>query len=182
MHPQESPSDAQSVVALRRSVDEIAAELARVGWGQPTRLFSLVSSDLLLADEPDMAAEIGAEPGTLTAIEQEEFDREVPVETMLAGITWPAAVHGAAIALEQLVLPPSAEADLPADANRDAVAAAAAADDRATTVRIVAAVTRNGGADTVLVVDGYDGVIRGRPDERLAPSLTAALAGTFREV
>lgn len=182
MHPQESPTDAQSVVALRRSVNEIAAELARVGWGQPTRLFSLVSSDLLLADEPEMAAEIGAEPGTFTAIEQEDFDREVPVERMLAGITWPAAVVGAAIALEQLVLPPSAERDLPGDADDAAVAAAAAADDRATALRIVAAVTRDGHTDTVFVVDGHPEPIRGRSNERLAPSLTAALSSTFRDV
>lgn len=174
MHPQESPS------ALETSVDELTAELDRAGWGQPTRLFALVASDLLLADEPGLAAELDLEPGTLTAIEQDGFDTEVPLAQMLERIAWPEAVIGAAIAIEQVVLPPAAEAELPESADPTEVAEAAAADPRATSLRIIAAVTRNGLEDTVFVVDSHPEPIRGGEDERLAPALIEALARSFR--
>lgn len=174
MHPQQSPT------ALHAAVDELVTELAAIGWGQPTRLFALVSSDLLLAEEPDLAAEIGAQPGTFTAIEQDGFDLTIPLPRMLERIAWPDGVLGAAVAAEQIVLPPSAEADLPTWADSTEVAEAAAADDRATSLRIVAAVTRDGLEDTVFVVEGHDDPIRGGPDERLAPRLTESLALTFR--
>lgn len=174
MHPQESQ------FALQTAVDELASELSSIGWDQPTRLFGLVSSDLLLATEPELAAEIGAEPGTLTAIEQDGFDTEVPVPQMLAHIGWPDAVMGAAIALEQLVLPPEAEAELAVDADPAEVAAAAGRDPRATQLRIIVAVTRNGEEDAVLVLDGHDAPIRGGAGERLVPRLADSLAETFR--
>ncbi len=174
MHPQESQ------FALENAVDELAAELAKVGWGQPTRLFGLVRSDLLLAEEPDLAAEIDAQPGTLTAIEQDGFDTTIPVPQMLTRIAWPDSVFGAAVAVEQLVLPPEAEADLPNGTDPDEVAAAAANDDRASQLRIVVAVTRDGAEDAVLVLDDHDQPIRGGNGQRLVPRLADSLAETFR--
>lgn len=174
MHPQESP------FALEKAVDELASELARAGWGQPTRLFGLVSSDLLLAEEPELAAEIGAEPGSFTAIEQDGFDITIPVPQMLTRIAWPDSVLGAAVAIEQLVLPPEAEADLPIDANPTEVAEAAAHNDRAVQLRIVVAVTRDGAEDAVLVLEHHAEPIRGGAGERLVPRLADSLAETFR--
>lgn len=176
MHPQESQ------LALQSAVDELESELASVGWGQPTRLFGLVSSDLLLTSEPELAAEIGAEPGTLTAIEQDGFDTEIPVPQMLARIAWPEAVVGAAVAIEQLVLPPSAEAELATDADPEDVAAAAARDERATQLRIIVAVTRDGAEDALLVLEDHETPIRGGAGERLVPRLADTLAETFRPV
>ncbi|MDQ1245743.1 MAG: hypothetical protein QG597_110 [Actinomycetota bacterium] len=167
-------------MALRTAVDELVSELTSIGWGQPTRLFALVSSDLLLAEEPELASEIGAQPGTFTAIEQDGFDLTLTLPDMLSRIAWPEGVLGAAIAVEQLVLPPSAEADLSTTAPAQDLAAAAAADARATSLRIVAAVTRDGLEDTVFMVEGHDDPIRGGADERLAPRVIESLALTFR--
>lgn len=166
--------------ALRAAVDELDAELSRHAWGQPMRLFALVASDELLEAEPQLAAELELTPGTVTPVEQEGFDTDLPVDEVLAGIAWPAGVIGAAVAVERWVLPPSAEEEIAGvtdDAElRDIVAAHPQRQD----VRVIVAVTRDGWEDTVLHLGApHDKSARGRPGERLAPGLADALAATF---
>ncbi|MFM2437283.1 MAG: hypothetical protein RLZ55_89 [Actinomycetota bacterium] len=151
--------------ALQAVLEELEAETARAGWDQPARLFGLVSSDLLLADEPALAAELGLSPGTLTAIEQDGYDVERPLDQMLPLIEWPEAVVGAAVVVERLVLPGDAEPAGPPGQ-----------DPRAVDVRLVVGATRGGDEHSVVRVKGHDELIRQSAGEHLVPGLGQALA------
>jgi hypothetical protein len=164
---------------LTAAVDELERHVAQAGWAQPTRLFALVSSDDIIADEPRLAADLGLVPGTLTSVEQDGFVRAAPLDELLAGIQWPDAVAGVAVAVERLVLPPSAEAQLP-DGSPEDVATAAAAHPERTDVRIVAAVTRDDDEDAVLrLQDRPEHLIRAGDGQRLVPQLFDALRATL---
>ncbi len=173
MHPQAPET------SLRAAVTELEAHVGRAGWEQPTRLFALVASDRIIADEPGLAAELALAPGTLTSVEQEGFDANMPLDDLLAGIAWPDTVDGVAIALERIVLPPAAEAEL-ADVDEAGLTAAAAEHPQRVDVRMVVAVTRAGTHDTVLRLRSAPAeLIRGRADERLVPHLVSALQATL---
>lgn len=165
MHPQVWQSALELVLA------ELEAETGRAGWDQPARLFGLVSSDVLLHDEPELAAELGLQPGTLTAIEQDGFDVERPLDQMLPLIEWPESVAGAAVVLERLVLPGDAEPDAAGTQGQ----APGAVD-----VRLVVGATRDGADHAVLRVRGHDELIRQSSGEQLVPGLANALALSLR--
>lgn len=169
--------------ALTRAVIELEQHVAETGWDQPPRLFALVDTVALADAEPALAASLGiGEPGSqsapLTSIEQEGLSADEPLDELLARITWPEAVLGAAVVLERLMLPPTAEDELPETGDIDAWAAARA--DREE-VRIAVAVTRDGDRDTALRLrsrDTDDAVLSGAD---LVPNLARALAETLRD-
>lgn len=173
MHPQAPDT------SLRSAVAELEAHVGRAGWEQPTRLFALVASDRIIADEPDLAAELALAPGTLTSVEQEGFDAAAPLDDLLAGIAWPDSVDGVAIALERIILPPAAELEL-AELDEAELADVAAEHPGRVDVRMVVAVTRDGTHDTVLRLrNAPDDLIRGRSEEQLVPQLVDALFATL---
>ena len=140
-----------AALALRGVVLEIERHAAEAGWDQPARLFALVRTEELLADQPELAAVLEVDPeadltGSLTPVEQDELP-DVPLEELLTQIGWPEDVHGTAVVVERLVLPPSV-GELP----EDAVAAQelAVSHPERQGVRMVAAVTRSGAAYCVL--------------------------------
>lgn len=151
--------------ALEAVLEELESSAAGAGWDQPARLFGLVSSDLLIADEPELAAELALQPGTLTAIEQDDYDVERPLDQMLPLIEWPDAVVGAAVVLERLVLAGDAEP-----------AGAPGRDPRAVDVRLVVGATRDGCDHAVVRVKGHDELLRQSAGEQLVPGLSTALA------
>lgn len=174
---------------LNQAVLEIERHVAGSGWDQPARLYALVDTAALIREEPGLAAALGLVPdadagglelpASLTPVQQEEFPAGEPLDEVLAGIAWGPAVDGCALALERLMLPPSAEAGLPGD-DADAAAYAAAHPGREE-VRIVVGVLRDGSVDTVLRLrsqDRDDAVVFG-PD--LVPGLARALAATLEE-
>lgn len=141
------PADLAEGVALRGVVLEIERHVAEAGWDQPARLFALVRTAELLADEPGLASMLDVDPGadltgSLTPVEQDELP-DVPVEELLTQIAWPVEVHGTAVVVERLVLPPSV-GELP----EDPVAARelAVSHPERQEVRMVAAATRAGTA------------------------------------
>ena len=166
---------------LRDAVREIEAHVAASGWDQPARLYALVPTADLLAREPRLAAALGvseAEPGALTPIEQ-ELAADQPLEDTLEQIMWPAEVLGCAAVLERLVLPPSADAALPEDAE-GARAYAEGHPDRQE-VRIVAAATRDGATHCALRMRAHDdenSVVEGLD---LVPGLLELLHGTLSQ-
>jgi hypothetical protein len=173
-----------TVGALPALVREVESHVAAGGWDQPARLFALVGTAELLALEPQLAAVLGrapqdgTDPAGLTPVEQEELPGYASLEELLAGIAWPGEVRGAALAVERVVLPPAAEADLP----EDEVAALAVLREHPESrdVRLVVAVLRDGAAACVLRARGHDAdddLVAG-PD--LVPGLTAALAATLQ--
>lgn len=169
--------------ALTRAVIELEQHVAQTGWDQPPRLFALVDTAQLADAEPALAASLGIDDASashapLTSIEQEGLSPDEPLDELLARIAWPETVLGAAVVLERLMLPPSAEDELPDEGDLDAWVARHP--DREE-VRIAVGVTRDGSRDTALRLrsrDADDAVLSGAD---LVPNLTRALAETLRD-
>ena len=143
---------------LREAVREIEAHTAESGWDQPARLYALALTSDLLTREPALAAAMGIDAasaaGSLTPVEQDEVPVDTPLESVLEQIMWPEEVFGCAAVLERVVLPPSADAQMPGDPG-DAERYAAEHPDRQE-VRIVAAATRAGSTYCALRMKAHD--------------------------
>lgn len=160
--------------ALPASAREIEEFVAAAGWDQPAQIFALVPTAELLDREPNLADEVDA--GTpLTPIAQDSLPAEDLAEA-LSRVAWPEQVAGCALVQEIVVLPPEAEAELPAD---DEQARQTAADHpERQEARLVAAVLRDGAETCVLRLRaGEDGELV--QDPSLAPNLVRALHETF---
>lgn len=167
--------------ALASAVLEIEAHLADGGWDQQARLYALVDTVNLVAQEPALAAEMGldaaAELGSLTAVEQDQLDHSQPFETVLESIVWPPGVSGCAAMVERLVLPPGSDGQLP----DDPVAARAFAREHPDRqeVRIVAGVTRAGSTYCALRMRSHDDATSVVGSVDLVPGLLALLQATL---
>ncbi|WP_235529920.1 PPA1309 family protein [Nocardioides sp. Root151] len=166
--------------ALAAAVLEIESHAAVDGWDQKSRLYALVETAVLVEKEPALAAAMGLDEssaeGSFTPIEQ-EVDGATPFETVLSSIVWPDTVHGCAAVVERLVLPPSADGQIPDDA-AEAQAFAAEHPDRQE-VRIVAGVTRAGATYCALRLRAHDddqSVVGGN---ELVPELVELLRATL---
>lgn len=170
---------------LNAAVLEIERHVSAAGWDQPARLYALVDTVALVRSEPALAADLGlpadlpveALPPSFTPIEQDEFAADEPLDEVLARVAWGPAVDGCALAIERLMLPPDAEAGLPAS-DDEAQAYAAGHPDRRE-VRIVVGVLRDGtveGALRLRTADREDAVVFG---SALVPGLAQALVATF---
>lgn len=164
---------------LEDVVREIEAHVAEGGWDQPARLFALVDTAELLEREPQLAPALGLPDaaGGITPLEQDELPDYATLDELLTGIAWPEAVGGAALVVERVVLPPGAEADLPAD--DDAAREVLAEHPDRQEVRIAVAVLRDGSRHAAVRLRAHDAdadVLHG-PD--LVPGLADALAATL---
>ncbi|NLC98407.1 MAG: hypothetical protein GX678_04955, partial [Actinomycetales bacterium] len=126
---------------VRQATLEVQRHVSGAGWDQPPRMFALVSTIELLKAQPELAAELG-DADSYTAIEQEGLPLHRQLEELLTEIEWPESVEGCAVAVERVMLPPEAVAQLSEDENQLAAAAASHPDRRE--VRIVTAVLRDG--------------------------------------
>jgi hypothetical protein len=160
-------------------VREIEAHLADGGWDQPARLYALVDTARLVAEEPGLAEAMGltAEAGALTPVEQEPLAADQPLEQVLEQIEWPPEVDGCAAVVERLVLPPAADPELPQDAAE--AAAYARAHPEKQEVRIVAAATRGGRTYCALRLRAHDDPFSVVEGADLVPGLLELLAGTL---
>lgn len=177
--PQPSPfPPSQALAVTAREVEEF---VAAAGWDQRPQLFALVATPILLASQPELAGQLDA-AAALTPVAQEALP-EGELDVALAGIEWPAAVAGCALAQEIVVLPPAAQTSLselpddPVQARR-----AAAGHPQRREGRLVAAVLRDGVGACVLRLrsgddQGHDEVVE---DPQLAPNLLRALWETLR--
>ncbi|WP_344259494.1 PPA1309 family protein [Streptomyces sodiiphilus] len=195
-----APPHQTAVNPLTRAVLEIDSYVAGLGWDRPAMLFALVDTDRLRAEEPDLAERIGLDadgaPGpedsaaasgvSLTPIEQDEIPAGVPLDEFLATIAWPDAVSGCALTVERLMLPPSAEAAVPAelrDGGDDGAALArwVAEHPERQEVRMTVAVLRDGERETALRLREKDTELDVLTGPDLVPGLATALAATFDE-
>ncbi|MFN8193677.1 MAG: PPA1309 family protein [Nocardioidaceae bacterium] len=183
--PPEAPTASSAPtgpIGLGTAVGELEAHAASQGWDQPARLFALVDTRDLLRREPGLADALGldGEPAedSLTPVEQEVATDE-QLEDLLARIVWPAEVAGCAAVVERVVLPPSADTELPDD-GAEAAAYASHHPDRQE-VRIVAGATRDGATYCALRLRAHDdaGSVLTGPD--LVPGLLELLQGTLLE-
>ncbi len=165
---------------LLRAVIELEQHVAGDGWDQQARLYALVETDALLAEQPALAAHlgrVGGRPAELTSIEQEELPAYASLDELLSGIAWPSEVSGTALVVERVMLPPEAEAALPED-DAEAMTWVAGHAQRQD-VRIAVAVLRDGSRQCAVRMrthDSDEAVLSG-PD--LVPGLAHALAGTL---
>ncbi|UJP39650.1 PPA1309 family protein [Cellulomonas palmilytica] len=121
--PAQGPAPDAATRALADAVREIEHHVAAAGWDAPVRVFALVRTQAALAAEPSLAEQLTpttlaaaqAEPWHLTSVEQEGLPDAPDLETLLAGLSWPETVDGVAVTAERVVLPPAAEAQMPAD-------------------------------------------------------------------
>lgn len=169
--------------ALAAAVLEIESHIAEAGWDQPARLYALVDTARIVAQEPTLAAQMGldaaAEEGSFTPVEQDALPDQ-PLEVTLETIVWPSEVAGCAAVVERLVLPPGVDAEIPDDP--------AAAEEFASNhplrqeVRIVAGATRAGATYCALRLRAHDDDQSVVDGTELVPGLLELLRSTLEEL
>lgn len=170
---------------LTRAVLEIDEYASGLGWDQPARLFALVDTARLRAQEPGLAAQLGLqdEPETtgLTPIEQDEIPADKPLDEFLGTIAWPDAVVGCALTVERLMLPPSAEASVPEGLSDKKLAKWVAEHPERQEVRMTVGVLRDGTRDSALRLREKDAPTEVLTGAGLVPGLAEALSATFAD-
>ena len=159
---------------------EVEAHVSSAGWDQSARLFALVSTAELIATDPELARELNlTEELALTSVEQEISDQQ-NLEELLGTIAWPENVKGAILAIERIILPPTAESELPTESDADLVDAAIDHPERRD-VRIISAVMRGGQNLNALRYRSHDepDAVAIAPD--LVTRLNESLLATFEE-
>ncbi|MEU3250960.1 PPA1309 family protein [Streptomyces sp. NPDC006997] len=170
---------------LTRAVLEIDEYASGLGWDQPARLFALVDTARLRTQEPSLAAQLGLdeerETTGLTPIEQDEVPTDRALDEFLATIAWPDAVAGCALTVERLMLPPSAEAQVPQDLGEAQLAKWVAEHPERQEVRMTVAVLRDGARESALRLREKDSATEVLTGSDLVPGLAEALAATFED-
>ncbi|MFE7133764.1 PPA1309 family protein [Streptomyces sp. NPDC057638] len=187
-----TPSDPRSASAgpgpiaaspLTRAVLEIDEYASSLGWDQPARLFALVDTAKLRAQEPALADQLGLdgddEAAPLTPIEQDEIPAGAPLDEFLATIAWPDAVAGCALTVERQMLPASVESSVPDGLDDSALTAWVAAHPERQEVRMTVAVLRDGGRESALRLREKDAPNEVLTGSDLVPGLAEALSATF---
>lgn len=181
--PDPAPTSPRPEAALRATTLEVEQHVAESGWDQPARLYALVPTADLVRAEPALAAQLGLDPDAaadgFTPIEQDEVPADRELEDVLGSIMWPPGVAGCAAVIERLVLPPSAEGELPGDAEQ-ARAVAAEHPDRQE-VRMAVAVTRDGRAHCALRLRSHDEAGDVLDGVDLVPTLVGLLSQTLTD-
>jgi hypothetical protein len=170
-------------LSLRGAVLELEKHAAESGWDQPARLFALVPTADLLANEPSLAEVIEVGPaadltGSLTPIEQEPVGDDDQLEELLTQVGWPDEVHGTAVIVERLVLPPSV-GEIPDDP--EAAQELAQSHPERQEVRIVAGATRAGTTYCALRMRSHDDDLSVIEGTDLVPSLLQLLLATLEQ-
>ena len=167
--------------ALAAAVLEIEAHVAADGWDQPARLYALVHTAELVAQEPALAAAMSIDKpaleGSFTPIEQDGLPPGQQLEEALHLIVWPESVAGCAAVIERLVLPPGVDDEIPADA-AEAERFAREHPDRQE-VRMVAGATRAGASYCALRLRAHDDELSVVDGTQLVPGLLELLHATF---
>ncbi|MDO0936170.1 PPA1309 family protein [Streptomyces sp. DG2A-72] len=171
---------------LTRAVLEIDEYVSGLGWDQPARLFALVDTARLRAEQPSLADRLGLgdEQQTtsgLTPIEQDEIPTGKPLDEFLGTIAWPDSVVGCALSVERLMLPPSAEASVPEGMSEKKLAQWVADHPERQEVRMTVAVLRGGDRESALRLREKDTPTEVLTGSDLVPGLAQALAATFEE-
>ena len=169
--------------ALAAAVLEIEAHVAQAGWDQPARLYALVDTTQLVAQEPALAAAMSidgpGEDGSFTSIEQDGLPPGQALEAALHTIVWPDSVTGCAAVIERLVLPPGTDEEIPDDPTAAELFAREHPDRQE--VRMVAGVTRAGASYCALRLRAHDdeqSVVNGT---ELVPGLLDLLHDTLHD-
>ena len=180
--PAERPARQEAVL---RTVRELELHVADGGWDGPVRLFALIRTAAALDRDPTLAGQLPPDvvdaaredAEHLTAVEQENLPEADTVEALLGQVAWPATVDGAALVVERLVVPPAAEAGMPADPDAALDYLQSHPDRR--DVRLAAAVLRDGTQACAVRARDHDTPDRVAVGPDLVPGLVAALRTTL---
>lgn len=177
---------------LTRAVLEIDEYAAGLGWDQPSRLFALVDTAQLRAEEPELAGQLGLDEDgensdtpqvSLTPVEQDELPSDTPLDEFLATIAWPTPVIGCAMTVERLMLPPSAESSVPEELQQEGaeeqLSEWVAEHPERQEVRMTVAVLRDGTRESAVRLREKDATTEVLTGAGLVPGLADALAATF---
>ncbi len=177
--------DTAALRALDQVMREIESHVASAGWDGPVRVYALVRTAAAVEAEPSLAGQLPPEalvaarlePDHLTAVEQDGLPKTEDLETLLASLSWPDTVHGAAVVVERIVLPSAAEAGIPPDP--DAALAYLMSHPDRQDVRLAVGALRDGPAWCLLRAraNDDDAAVAGGPD--LVPGLVEAVAATL---
>ncbi|GAB2949888.1 PPA1309 family protein [Streptomyces heilongjiangensis] len=170
---------------LTRAVLEIDEYASGLGWDQPARLFALVDTARLKAQEPALAAQLGledeSESSGFTPIEQDEIPTGKALDEFLGTIAWPDAVVGCALTVERLMLPPSVEASVPDHLDGARLTEWVASHPERQEVRMTVAVLRDGSRESALRLREKDSPTEVLTGPELVPGLAEALTATFAD-
>jgi hypothetical protein len=171
--------------AVLRTVRELEQHVAAGGWDGPVRLFALIRTSAALDRDPTLGGQLPPDvvqaarddAEHLTAVEQENLPEADSVEGLLGRIAWPETVDGAALVIERIVVPPEAEADMPAE--HDAAVAFLENHPKRRDVRLAAAVLRDGTQGCAVRARDHDTPDRVAVAPDLVPGLVTALVATL---
>jgi hypothetical protein len=171
--------------ALATAVQEIERHVSTGGWDGPVRVFAVVATGEALAKEPNLARQLPPavvaaaqrDPAHLTSVEQEDLPPAESLEDLLAVLSWPETVDGAAVVVERVVLPPEAEEGMPEDT--DAALEYLMAHPDRQDVRLAVGVLRSGEAWCAVRTRAADddAAVAGGPD--VVPGLVEAVRATL---
>ena len=168
--------------ALADAVREVERHVATEGWDGPVAVYALVRSAALVATSPELVAELpdgaASDPEHLTAVVQDGLPEADTLEDLLAQLAWPETVDGTAVVVERVVVPPEAEAQMPADSDGGLDYLMSHPDRQ--DVRIASGVLRTGESWCALRsrANDDDAAVGGGPTA--VPGLVEALAATLR--
>ncbi|MEY7976448.1 PPA1309 family protein [Streptomyces pilosus] len=170
---------------LTRAVLEIDEYASGLGWDQPARLFALVDTARLRAEQPSLAGRLGLDGEQATPAyppgEPAELPAGKPLDEFLGTIAWPEAVAGCALTVERLMLPPSAEAQVPKNLGEAALTKWVAEHPERQEVRMTVAVLRDGARESAVRLREKDSPTEVLTGSDLVPGLAEALTATFAE-
>jgi sulfur carrier protein ThiS len=177
-------SDSRTL-AVTRVVVELERHVAGAGWDAPIRVFALVRTAGALERDATLSRRLPAEvvdaartdPEHLTAVEQEGLPEAETLHDLLARITWPDSVDGAAVVVERSVIPPEVEAQMPKD--EDEALAWLQQHPERRDVRLAAAALRTGQHSCALRARDHDSDDQVAVGPDLAPGLVAVVAATL---
>lgn len=173
-------------LTLAETVREIEMHVSTGGWDAAPRVFAIIRTKQALADSPELAqqmpelpAQVEANEFSMLSIEQEDLAPAASLEELLGSIAWPPTVHGAAVTVERVMVPPTAEAAMPSDPDA-AIAYLAEHPDRQD-VRLAVGVLRDGPSWCAVRTRAHDDekAVALGPD--LVPGLVEALRATFED-
>lgn len=141
------PDPARTDAALLAVLLELERHSSELGWDGPPRLFALVHTAHLQAEESALVDALGLSttPGpadALTAVEQDGTRWSGDLLADLADLAWTDSVHGCALAVVRTFLPAGLEVEVPLDSG--AAAAYVAEHPDREEVRVVVGVDRAG--------------------------------------
>lgn len=184
-HPATPPAGDPRTEAVLRTVRELEQHVSAAGWDGPVRLFALIRTADALDRDPALAGQLPpevveaarADRDHVTAVEQEDLPSAETVESLLGQIAWPPTVDGAALVIERVVVPPEAEAGIPAD-DTEAISYLQNHPQRRD-VRLAAAVLRDGTQGCAVRARDHDSDDRVAVGTDLVPALVRALVSTL---